>query len=178
MSSIKNWNKVVRQLKAILEAFPKQEERDELVKTLKEMVHVLNNVADSLISLPTTEEAAKAKEAMERLEFIMKHNPLLRKVSFKTSPERGTKVPKPIQISREDTLHEIEKLTHLSEEDLRKRLNQEELYSKGFLRSILSELGRKTQSKASKGEMIDQILTAISTKRTYEGLRGERDRDV
>jgi hypothetical protein len=142
MSNIKNWNKVVRQLKSVLEALPQHEERDELVKTLKEIVHVLNNVADSFSSLPTSEEAAKAKEAMERLDFILKHNPLLRGVSFKGRSGRVTKIPKSIQISREDTIHEIEALTYLSEEDLRTRLNQNERYSKEFLRSILSELGR------------------------------------
>lgn len=178
MSNIKNWNKVVRQLKSFLEALPQREERDELVKTLKEIVHVLNNVADSFNSLPTSEEAAKAKEAVERLEFILKHNPFLRGVSFKGRQGLVTKFPQPIQISKEDTINEIEALTNLSEKDLRRRLNQNERYSKEFLRSILSELGRKTQSKATKGEMIDQILVAISTRRTYEGLRGERKGDV
>jgi hypothetical protein len=172
MSNIKAWNKVMRQLKGLLDALPPREDRDELVRVINEIVSVLTQVGSSLSTLPTSEEAAEAKEALGKLEFILNRNPLLRGVALKAKRERVSRVSQPVETSREDILQEIEALAQLSEGDLRTQLNQDERYSKEFLRSILSELGRKAPSRASKGQIIDQIVVAITTRRTYEGLRG------
>jgi hypothetical protein len=174
MSSIKAWKKLVHQLRRLLESLPPREERDELVRAINEIVDTLSQVSSSLSSLPASEEASEARAALEKLEFILNRNPLLRDISFKAKPKRiSFKISPPIQISREEVLHEIEVLSKLSKDELRIHLSQDIRYSKKFLSLILSELGRSVPSKATKDQIIDEIVTAITTRRTYEGLRGD-----
>jgi len=172
MSSVKKWRKVTNQLRLVLESLPSSEERDELVTAINEIVKILTQLSSSLNNLPTVEEATRAKEALEKLEFILEHNVLLRQKPSKAKQKRDEKAPRLAKISREDIQREIQILTQLSEEEMKKRLKQSKNYSKEFLRLILSELGRRVSSKATKQEMIDQITIAITTKRTYEGLSG------
>jgi hypothetical protein len=175
MSSIKAWKKLVHQLRRLLESLPPREERDELVRAINEIVDMLSQVSSSLSSLPASEEASEARKVLEKLEFILNRNPLLRDISFKAKPKRISKVSPLIQISREEVLHEIEVLSKLSKEELRIHLSQDIRYSKKFLSLILSELGRSVPSKATKDQIIDEIVTAITTRRTYEGLRGDQN---
>lgn len=172
MTNFKEWGKMIRQLKELLEVLPSQEEREEVVSAIKEIMTILSQIGDSLSSLPTREEAAKAREGLERLEFVLERNPLLRSVSFKeVKPKPVPKASQPTEIPQESVLREVEELTQLPEEQLQMRLSQDERYSKRFLLSILSALGRQVSSKATKKEIIDQIVVTIVNRRTYEGLR-------
>ena len=180
MTNVRKWQGVIRQLKVLLETLPSPEERDDIVREIRGLVDVLDELGRSLGNLPTSTEAAKAKDALERLENILGRNPLLRVRPPKT---KGTSVPKPpargrkpleVSIPKDDILKEIDTLNQLPEDALRMRLRQQDHYSKEFLRLILAELGRRASIKVTRNEMIEQIVVTIINRRTYEGLRGNQ----
>lgn len=180
MTNVRKWQGVIRQLKVLLETLPSPEERDVIVRGIRGIVDVLDELGRSLGNLPTSTEAAKAKDALERLENILGRNPLLRVGSPKT---KETSAPKPTQrrvkplegsIPKDGILREIDALSQLPEGALRNRLHQQSHYSKDLLRLILAELGRRTPSKVTRNEMIEQIVVTIVNRRTYEGLRGSQ----
>jgi hypothetical protein len=180
MTSVKKWQSVIRQLKALLEALPSPEEREVAVRGITEIMDVLGEVGRSLGNLPTSTEAARAKDALERLETILGRNPLLRGSLAKARETSAPKLPrhraKPLEVSipRDDILREIDTLSRLPEDALRTRLRQQDHYSRELLRSILVELGRRTPSKATRNEMTEQIVVTIINRQTYEGLRGNQ----
>jgi len=176
MANMRKWQSVIRQSRALLETLPSPEERDDIVRGIRGIVKVLNELSGSLGNLPTSTEAAEAKNALERLENILGRNPLLRVGSPKTKetstpkPPRRSIKPSEASIRKDDILREIDSLSQLPEDTLRMRLQQQDHYSKGFLRLVLSELGRRTSSKVTRNEMIEQIVVTIINRRTYEGL--------
>lgn len=184
MSNVRKWQSVIRQLKVLLEMLPSPEERDDIVRGIGGIVGVLEELRGSLGSLPTSAEAAKAKDALEKLENILERNPLLRVGSPKTKETGARKPPRrriespEMFIPTDDILREIATLSKLPEDTLRKRLQQQDHYSKEFLRSILSELGRRESSRVPRNEMIEQIVVTVVNRRTYEGLRGNETGDL
>lgn len=172
MTSLKKLDRVIHQVKTLLDALPSREEIAELVEGIDKIVRILTQINSSLSNLPSFEEIARAKESLEKLEFILSHNPLLRNVLTKKR-KRSSKPSPSLEISRERVLKELQSFFQLSESELRNRLTQGKRYSKKFLQSLLSELGRRVPSKATKKEMIDQIAVAIVTRRTYKGIRGD-----
>jgi len=180
MTNARKWHGVMRQLKALLETLPSSEERDDIVRGIRGIVDVLDELGRSLGSLPTSTEAAKAKDALERLENILGRNPLLRMAPTKTQRASAPKPagrrikPPEVSIAKDDVLKGIDALSQLPEDALRTRLQHQDEYSKEFLRLMLAELGKRVSSKATRNEMIEQIVVAIINRRTYEGLRGNR----
>lgn len=178
MSSLKKWQSNVRQLKALLDSLPSREEREEVVRGISEVITILGEVGKSLGSLPTSQEAAKAKDALEDLENILARNPLLRATPPKNKKTLVARHPQRrgessgMPIARDDVLEEIGAISQLPEDALRNRLQQRDRYSRELLRSILAELGRRAPAKATRHEMIDQIVVTIVNRRTYEGLGG------
>lgn len=180
MTNTRKWQGVIRQLKVLLETLPSPEEKDEIVRGITGIVSMLDELGRSLGNLPTSTEAAKAKDALERLEDVLGRNPLLRVGAPKwrescapKAPRRRIK-PSEVSIPKDNILREIETLSQLPEDALRTRLQQQDRYSIDLLRSILAELGRRTPSKVTRKEMIEQVVVTIINRRTYEGLRGSQ----
>lgn len=171
MSEIKKWNKLVSQLKVLLETLPTREERDQFEKSLSELINILNNVGVSLSNLPTAEEAEKAKQCLEKLEFIVNRNPLIGSLTFKPKKEKSRKTRQETIVPSEEIQKEIEMLSKMQERDIINHLNQDEKYTKEYLLSMLHFLHRKVPSKTKKDHLINEIAVAITTHRTYDGLR-------
>lgn len=180
MTNARKWQGVIRQLKVLLETLPSREERDDIVRGIRGIVDVLDELGRSLGNLPTSTEAAKAKDALERLEDVIGRNPLLRvgvpkrKETSAPKPPRRRIKPSEMPIPKDDILREIDTLSQLPEDALRTRLQQQNHYSRDLLRSILAELGRRTPSKVTRNEMTEQIVVTIINRQTYEGLRGSQ----
>lgn len=179
MTNVRKWRGVIRQLKVLLETLPSPEEREEIVREIRGLVDVLDELGRSLGNLPTSTEAAEAKDALERLGNIVVRNPLLRVGPPKTKQTSTPKPPRPsikpaeASIPKDNILREIDALSQLPEDALRIRLQQNQ-YSKEFLRLILAELGGRASSKVTRNEMIEQVVVTIVNQRTYEGLRGSQ----
>lgn len=174
MTDVRAWRKCLRELKWLMDSLPSKEEVAELVSAVGCIINILNDLNESLQHLPTSEEAKKAQEAVERLEIILERNPLIRggKISKARSEDRDTQVSSLPRIPSEHVVQEIKVLEKLPEDTLRERLSHSKQYSKDFLVAILAALGRKAPSKANRKQIVEQIVTAITTRRTYEGLRG------
>ncbi|MBI2872408.1 MAG: hypothetical protein HYY00_04370 [Chloroflexi bacterium] len=180
MTNVRKWQGVIRQLKVLLETLPSPEERDDTVRGIRGLVDVLDELGRSLGNLPSSTEAAKAKDALESLENILGRNPLLRVGPAKTKETSALKTPrrriKPSEVSipKDNILREIDTLSQLTEDTLRTRLQQQNHYSRDLLRSILGELGRRTPSKLTRNELVEQIVVTIINRQTYAGLRGSQ----
>lgn len=159
----------------MLETLPSPEEVQALASSTAEIARVLNQVSISLGNMPTNSEAAKTKEVLLQLGSILDRNPMLRGIlTTKTSTRsrRETRKSTPNTYSLKDVaLKEIEHFNLLPEDALRTVLVQEK-YNSALLRAILLELGRNMPSKATKKDMVDQIVLTLVNRRTYEGLRG------
>lgn len=177
MSNFRKWQSVLRQVRLITADLPSPEEKAEILRGIADIIDVLNALGKSLGGLPTSAEADYAKAALEKLEYILGRNPLLRggspRPKKRIAPKLATPADKPAlpSIPKEDILREIENLSRLPEDKLRTTLQQER-YSKGLLRLMLNELGRRVPVKATRKEMAEQLAVALINRQTYEGLRG------
>ena len=175
MTGRKEWKKAIQQMRKALESLPSEKERDELVKAIGEIVLVLTQLSDALVALPTAEEADRAREALDRLEFIVDTNPLLRGHSGKSAPSKTKKVrhsatAKPLPESIGQEIQSLRKAGYRVRDVL-----EERGYTKEVLRQILAGLGRRVPGSASRREMIDQIVAALDVERTYKGLGNPED---
>jgi len=177
MSTVRNWRSAIFHLKKIFDQLPKKSEKDELIKNIVEIIQFLTQVNEFIKAMPTAEEAAKAKEALEKLENILDRNPLLKDLLSRKKYSKPTalekRAPKASIAVKDDKKidQEIEKLIKMRENEMRRRLLENKLYTKDILKSILLKLGISVPKKITKKELVDQIVTTIVNQRTYEGLR-------
>lgn len=174
MRDYKKWSKNIHILKEFFKTLPSKGELDEILKLIKELIEFLKQIETSLSNLPTSEEAERARNALERLSFILEHNQLLKNITSQTRLHKQRVTSSSIP-EEKAVVELVSNLFQLPEEKLREVLNEEK-YSKKFLLAILLHLGRKVPSKISKKQAIEQIITHIITKRTYEGLMGKSDK--
>lgn len=172
MRSDKKWNKIINYLKILLNNVPSQEEKEETIKAIDKIIQILVDTKQSIFKLPTSNNVEEAKDALTKIEFIFKKNPILQKLLPKS--KRVSKISCSTPISQEKVLQEIQELRSLPENEIRDYLKQKK-YPKKFLIAILSQFGRKMSTKANKNQIIEQIVTAIITQRTYQGLKGDEE---
>lgn len=174
---IKDWQVIFKRFKKLIDALPTAEEKRQLSKSINEIVSFFTELNTVFQNLPTKEEAEKAKNALDKFENILQRNPLLKEVlspkkqASKSAKKRSTKQKKVIEFPDEQLENEIQYFLTLSEEKLRSTLTQEKKYTNNYLSALLGKLGWRVPKKATKKELIDQIVTTIVNLRTYRGLR-------
>lgn len=178
MSTMKQWKSLTLQLRKIFDDLPTAVEREDIVSSIKNLQRVLDDLSKSVSSLPTVDEASKARESLARLENIVSSNPLLRGYTAKRSPKVVSRKPKsgapgkpPPIIPNVSQI--IERLSAMPEASLRHELNDSNNLSNNTLKVVLTHLGRKVPSKNTRREMVEQLIVTIVNRRTYQGLRGE-----
>lgn len=180
MSTMKQWKSLTLQLKKILDDLPTVVEREEMVSSINNLKAVLDDMGKSVSSLPTADEASRAKESLAKLENIVNSNPLLRAYTAKRSPRVVLRKPKngahlESQLITSNVAPMIERLNTMSESSLRQELNDSNNIPNNTLKAILMHLGRKVHSKNSRRELVEQLIVTIINRRTYQGLRGEQE---
>ena len=177
MTNVKEWKKMIRQMRGVLDELPSAQEKDELVRAISEVIQMLTQLNEALVALPTAEEAARAKEALDRLEFVVNTNPLLRSAGSKRKPASRKSKEGRLGSSAEAPLTDIQQeiqLLRKSGSGVRDHLAGKR-YTKDVLRQILAGLGRRAASSASKRELVEQVVTALDVERTYEGIGNAGD---
>ena len=66
MSTMKQWKSLTLQLKKIFEDLPSEKEREEIVGSINNLMKMLEEVGKSVVSMPTEEEASRAKDACHK----------------------------------------------------------------------------------------------------------------
>lgn len=179
MTNIKQWRSLTQQLRKVLDGLPASSERDESVRSLRELISVLGDLSKALGTLPTAEEAVKAKESLAKLESIVNTNPLLRGRSATNGAKaqvRKRTVASPAEPSHEKEVVEqmVNRLSKMSEAPLLRELENSKTYPNSLLRAMLIHLGRRAPSKGVKSEMVEELVVTIVNRRTYQGIRGEQ----
>ena len=162
----------------VLDELPSSAERDEIVRSFRELTSVLEDLSKALGRLPTAEEASQAKEGLAKLENTVNSNPLLRSNSARSGAKvqvrRGTVASRAgLSESKEVVERTVEHLSGMSEMTLRDELGNSNSYPNSLLRAMLIQLGRRVPSKGVRSEMVEQLVVTIVNRRTYQGLRGE-----
>jgi len=175
MSDIKKLEMILRKIKEILKFLPTNQEKLTIIDSLKEIISFLEGLKGIFANMPSIEEAEKAKNALLNLENILQKNPLIKEIvigkPIRLKKEVSFVKPQTkIEISDEIVEEELERLKKLSENEIRNLLNNDKKYAKKLLIAISEKLGRKVSSKMTKKELIENIVTTIINKRTYEGL--------
>jgi len=179
MSSLRRRKNITFHLKKILEQLPEKKEKEEIITGINELIKFLDRINKSFETLPTLEEAKKAKNTLEKLENILERNPLIEEIFLS---KRQKKVSKPSIIdstqekgTSKEIKEEVERFLKMPEDELRSCLLKEKRYTKKTLIAILSELGIRVSKKTLKKQLIEEIVTTIVNSRTYKGLRSDRE---
>lgn len=182
MTNIKQWKSLSSQLNKVLDDLPSSNERAEIVSSLKHLITLLEDLSNAMGMLPTAEEASLAKEALIKLDTVVSSNPLLRsqvpRKRVDTESRQRKNVSSKVQIHPEIKIQRVlERLDSMPEGTLRQELMNSPNIPNSMLREMLIHLGRRVSSKNARRELVEQLITTIVNRRTYQGLRGEQNRN-
>lgn len=177
MSNIKQWRSLTQNLRKVLDELPSSSEREESVKAINELIAVLTEMGDAFGAMPTAEEAARAREYLDKLENIINRNPLLRAGAnggkAKPQTQNGSESVSPDgSFSEEVVKQTIAELAKMPELEMRSELEGSRRFSNSFLKALLTNMGRRAPSRGVKSEMIDEITATLINRRTLEGISG------
>jgi hypothetical protein len=179
---MKQWKSLTLQLKKIFDDLPTATEKEEMVNSINSLKTVLDELGKSLFSLPTADEASRAKESLTKLENIIDSNPLLRTYTARNTKSTSRKIKNGARPESSSIILNIapilDRLIAMPEDNLRHELNDSNGITNNMLRAMLTHLGRKVSSKDTRKEMVEQLIVTVVNRRTYQGLRGEKENEA
>jgi hypothetical protein len=164
-------------IRALADALPSEAEKEEARSRLSQLVEFLSDMRSRLASVPSREDAAQARIAIEELEGLLSKanaNPVLAAALGLRKAER--KRPRTEAPSYEENSRAKEALSVLEAlpaDEIQTSLRDEEKYSTSRLRAIALQLGIRATSKTSREALIHQIATRIANYRGYQDLSGQ-----
>lgn len=163
-------------LKALLTSLPSDEEKGELVKTLRDTRNFIEEVEQLVEHFPTIESSQGVTEGLARLNLLAglseKETRLKRLMGFQSTSTRRSKgrTGQGDIVSRAENLKES--IRGLSDERLLQIIEASgEPIS--VLRELAVSLGLKVPSKERKSDLSKRIATHIINQRGYLSLRGQ-----
>ena len=165
---MEKWQRILKKAEKLLEVIPTQEELQNIRLVIGELVQALTQLQQETEKFPSSHEVQSAKSALRKIDEIM------RRYNTRAAPNRAMKRRGKSfdhQVTEEIRV-EVQKLTELPEHALANVLRKKE-YTNTKLASILRCLGRRPSSKAKKEQLITEIISAITSSRTYEGIGGK-----
>ena len=163
-------------LKTLLTCLPSEEEKGELLQTLRDAKNFIAEVEQLVESFPTIESSQELSEGLARLNLLAglsdQETRLKRLMGFQALPGKKSKspngsdsIPFRVQMLRD-------KLKDSGNDNLVKVIE-----TSGEPSSVLAELalslGLRTSSKERKSDLTKRIATHIVNQRGYRMLRGE-----
>jgi hypothetical protein len=163
-------------MRALTEGLPTDAEKGVLRGHLQEIISFLSQTQKALDSLPTLDEAAAARralEALEQLEIRARSSPIL-SAALGVSPPRPTR-PKSSPLAPEEQARAQDLLTELralSSDDMNARLGSDPSIGTRDLEAIASLVGIRLKRRAGREVLVQQIVRKISNYRGYQELQG------
>ena len=168
-------------VRALLTSLPSEEEKSELLQTLRETAKFLEELQLLVEAFPTTESSQSLAQGLSRLDILADravNDAPLRKLMGIRSPQgyrgKGVNGTEDAKI-RAEKLHK--KLHDSTSADIMELIEK----SKEPI-SVLTELaillGLQTRSKERKAELIKRIATHITNQQGYRLLRGENSGSI
>jgi hypothetical protein len=172
------WNlkKFAASLRSLTECLPTENEKITLRGHFQEIISFLSQTQKALDTLPTTEETAgarKAIEAFEELSTKAKSNSILSAALGLNAPRAPR--PKPLGLTRDEDERAqalLNELRALSIDDMNARLNNDRVIGARDLEAVAFLVGIKPKRKAAREILAQQIVTKISNYRGYQELQG------
>ncbi len=167
---------LMKGMRTLLSSLPSEEEKSELIRTLKEAQSFLEDFRLLVESIPTMESSQELAEGLSRLDILAERARgdagLRRLMGLRdtTKPTARRAAGSPEAKARARELEQ--ELAHLEAPDIETVL-QRSGEPVSVLTELAAHLGMKTRSKEPKPELIKRIATHISNWRGYRLLRGE-----
>lgn len=161
-------------LRTLLASLPSEEEKAELLQTLRETMDFLEELQLLVEAFPTAESSRPLSQGLSRLDILADR-------AANDAPLRRVMGLRGQQGSRAENVNGSEDIKYRAER-LAKRLNDsestdiEQLLKKSrepisVLTELASSLGLRTRSKERKADLINRISTHITNQRGYRLLR-------
>lgn len=167
-------------LKKIVTTLPTESEKLEIQKNLNELTEFLHSMQKVFEILPSIDDMSKVEKSIRSLEELLndvKTNPTLANIFGLHRPSSSKR--KKFIITDEEIAKAKEILTQLesiSANDIRSRLQDDNLYSVSNLRAIASVMGIKSTEKLNRETLAHQITMKIANYRGYQQLSGQEDK--
>lgn len=163
-------------IRKILNMLPSESEKKEIKSNIDTIVNFLNYIRNNILMIPSLEnmsELSKSLQAFEELHKKAENNPIL--VNVFGIYRQKTKKSKKFQITEESLKANklLSELESIPIEEIRSRLQNDNLYSILDLRALASVIGIRSIEKQSKETSVHQITMRIANFRGYKQLSGE-----
>ena len=161
-------------LRTLLASLPSEDEKIELIHTLREARDFLDELQRLIEAFPTTESSQGLSQGLSRLDILAdrasKDAPLRRLMGLKNSQRSRSKGIN----AAEDTKSRAQRLKQRL--DSSESSNVSELIEQSgepisVLIELADSLGLRTRKKERKAELVNRIATHITNQRGYELLR-------
>jgi hypothetical protein len=169
---------VVKNLREIVRSLPGDAEKTEVSDSLRELIGFLRSLETSIASLPSEDEVAQAKLAIERLGGLLdraKSNPVLAQtLGLRKAPSRSRTTSKLSDADLQAGKGLYETLQTLPVDEVRHKLHETEI-SLSVLRAIAWHCGIRSSRELSREALEHQIAMKIANYRGYQQLSGQTE---
>ena len=166
----------LRGLKGFVRSLPSEEEREEVLRTLRGTRDLLDGVQRLVQDLPTLESSQELSHAMTRLDVLAaeaRSNPgVSRMLGISKSGAAGGKRPKEDSDPTARVRSLWESVRTLEKSEIARSLERSG-ESVSVLKAFASNLGLRVRSSERRADLIQRIATHIENERNYRLLRGE-----
>lgn len=171
----------LRGLKGFVRSLPSEEERGELLRTLRSTRDFLDEIQRLVQEIPTLESSQELSHAMTRLDVLAaeaRNNPGLSKVLGmpKTGAGRAKRQNGESEIA--DQAQRLGASVESMEKSEIERSLERSGESVAVLKSLAGRLGLRVRSTERRGELIQRIASHIENERSYRLLRGDAPESV
>lgn len=164
---------LMKGMRALLTSLPSEEEKNELIRTLKEAQSFLEDFRLLVESIPTMESSQELAEGLSRLDILAERAQrdagLRRLMGLRDTTKPTAKRPADSQEAKMRAGELEQELARLEAPDIETVL-QRSGEPLSVLTELAAHLGMKTRSKERKSELIRRIATHISNWRGYRLL--------
>ncbi len=167
---------LLKGLRTLLASLPSEEEKAELLQTLRETIDFLQELQLLVEAFPTTESGQPLSQGLSRLDILADRAandaPLRRMMGLRGQQGSRAKNVNGSGDAKHRAKRLVEKLNDSESSDVEEllRRSREPI---SVLTELAASLGLRTRSKERKTELINRIATHITNQRGYRLLRGD-----
>lgn len=162
-------------LAGLTEGLPTDAEKAALRGHFEEIIAFLNQVQKAVESLPTSDDAVKARsalQALEQAEMKARSHPVLSAALGLTPPRVGRQRPSGFSEDEQTKASAIlAELRTLSIDDMNARLRDSSITTRD-VEALASIMGIRPNRRTTREVLMEQIVTKISNFRGYQKLQG------
>ncbi len=161
-------------LRTLLVSLPSEEEKAELIQTLRETIDFLQELQLLVEAFPTAESSKPLSQGLSRLDILADRAandaPLRRVMGLRGQQRSRAKNVNGVEDTKSRAGRLAEKINSSENSDVA-RLIEQSREPISVLTELAASLGLRTRSKERKADLINRIATHITNQRGYRLLR-------